>query len=423
MLYLHSIMEHKRTLVELSINTIPIGTPLNFALRDKNGTLLASQGYTIRDQSELKKITDREQMLMVDINESDLALRAYLLRINKMLLTNKDLVDIVSAKLTLEDIDSFKQTTIQGQVHDYLDNLFSTAILLRHPEKETFLMRIEKLQKELTFLITKYPDASIAAMVYLSNKEIHNYSAMHALLIWVVVTITARTVLKWDDTTVDTLGKVALTMNISIVNLQDQLARQNEPLNAYQQNLIFNHPLESRKILCEMGITNQLWLDAVLHKKDQTPGPMNKKNMAQKLGRLIQRSDIFGARLAPRMHRPPLSIIEAIQASYLDEQKQPDEIGTAIVMALGVYAPGSFVKLVSGETAIVTKRQMARPGVMGKSPYVAIVLNKDGFPVGELIERNTSIANYKIEKAVNMSDVKVYTPLEKVLSMSNRKLP
>jgi len=40
-------MTTKRTLLELSINTIPIGTPLQFVLRDKHGRLLANHGYII----------------------------------------------------------------------------------------------------------------------------------------------------------------------------------------------------------------------------------------------------------------------------------------------------------------------------------------------------------------------------------------
>lgn len=88
--------------------------------------------------------------------------------------------------------------------------------------------------------------------------------------------------------------------------------------------------------------------------------------MGQQLGRLIQRADVFAARLALRITRKALPVTMAMQASYLDETQQADEAGAAIAMALGIYAPGSFVKLASGEVAIVTRRQMDRPGAMGK---------------------------------------------------------
>ena len=62
-------------LIEISIDAVPIGTPLQFALRSNSGHLLASKGYTITSRSELEKIRTRGLGLglAIDMNESDAA--------------------------------------------------------------------------------------------------------------------------------------------------------------------------------------------------------------------------------------------------------------------------------------------------------------------------------------------------------------
>lgn len=411
-------MTYTGTLVELGLETVPIGLPLQFALRDEQGNLLANRGYVIKTKAELEKIISRGQGLTVDINESAVALRAYLLRLNKMVLQDNPLSDIAAAKLTADDLEAWSPATLKGGFPDFLAYQVRLAALLHRPARENFVLRLEQLQRELIFFVTKYPDACLASLVYLSARETQNYSALHALLVWAVVVITARQSLKWDPLIVESLGKAALTMNISMTGLQDQLALQKAPLDEWQWASIHTHAQDSQRQLQELGVEDPLWLDAVLHHGDRAPGPLTEKTMGQQLGRLIQRADVFAARLAPRINRNPLPVTMAMQASYLDETQQPDEAGSAMVMAMGIYAPGSFVKLATGEVAIVTRRQLVRPGVMGKHPVVAVVVNCNGLPAPVMKERDTHLSIYQIQGAVHASEVKVHIPLEKLVQLS-----
>ena len=86
-------------LIEISIDAVPIGTPLQFALRSNSGHLLASKGYTITSRSELEKIRTRGLGLAIDINESDAALRSYLQRVNSMILDDASLANIAMARI------------------------------------------------------------------------------------------------------------------------------------------------------------------------------------------------------------------------------------------------------------------------------------------------------------------------------------
>ncbi len=102
----------------------------------------------------------------------------------------------------------------------------------------------------------------------------------------------------------------------------------------------------------------------------------------------------------------------AMRASYLDQDQKVDEAGKALFSAIGVYPPGCFVKLASNETAIVLKR-----GRTGTTPKVAVVLNRQGSPIGEMVVRDTMQPAYKITTGVTHGEVKVKLQLDRMLGM------
>ena len=107
-----------------------------------------------------------------------------------------------------------------------------------------------------------------------------------------------------------------------------------------------------------------------------------------------------------------MPVTAAMQACYYDEEQQVDETGAAIVKALGVYPPGAFVRLASQEVALVLKR-----GSTATTPRVAVLLNRDGLPTGEMIPRDTSVATWKITGPIAQRDVRVNVSLDRLLAM------
>ena len=130
------------------------------------------------------------------------------------------------------------------------------------------------------------------------------------------------------------------------------------------------------------------------------------------MARLVQRADIFGARRAPRVARSPMPVTAAMQASYYDEEHRVDEAGAALVKTLGVYPPGAFVRLATQEVAVVLRR-----GATATTPRVAVVMNRDGMPTGEMIPRDTSQAAWKITGVVAYRDIRVQLPLDRLLAL------
>ncbi len=102
-----------------------------------------------------------------------------------------------------------------------------------------------------------------------------------------------------------------------------------------------------------------------------------------------------------------------MQACYFDEERKIDEAGAALIKAVGIYSPGSFVKLASNEIAIVIRR-----GANTTTPRVAILVNRSGMPTGELIVRDTGLRDYRITASVPHRDVKVKITLDRLLALT-----
>ena len=397
-------------LVPLSIDSIHFGQPLPFVLRSGDGALLAQKGFIIRNRADLNTILARGVQLHVDTDESGESHRAYLAGLQRMLIADTNLGEIASMKMSAAD--STERDRADTGPADWPALQERATQLLRTPQVSDFGTRFQALHEELVRHSTQSPDATVLALVYLSAQETRLYSATHAMLVSCVCMVTAREVLRWPEAHTLTLGRAALSMNVAMTELQDQLTQQAQPLTASQIAAVENHASRSEALLRQLGVADALWLEAVRNHHHRLPGPMADKTEAQQMARLIQRADIFAARLAPRIARLPMPVTAAMQASYYDEQQQVDEAGAALVKALGIYPPGAFVRLATQEIAIVLKR-----GPSATTPRVAGVMNRSGMPTGEMIPRNTAQPSCKITGPVAHKDVRVQLQVARLVAM------
>ena len=397
-------------LVELNLSTIPYGQPIPFALRGVGGGLLANKGFVIRSADDLRVLLARGQALYVDTDESGESYRAFLSQIQSLLLSNKPLNQI--ATMTLQTTTAPAAATQDNSPPAWREWQLGLTQLLRTPSVADFAQRFEDLFSALNAYLLKNPDGALLALMQMSAEETRYYSATHAMLSSVICMTVARETLRWPENRVLPLGRAALSMNVGMAQLQDELAQQSTPLTPQQAQQVDQHSDASVSILRAMGITDPLWLDAVRTHHHRAPGKLSEKTLAQQMARLIQRSDIFGARIAPRINREPMSVTSAMQASYYDETKSMDEAGAALVKALGIYPPGAWVKLASAEIGVVVRR-----GASAATPRVAVLLNKSGMPTGEPIPRDTAQAAWKIVSPVAHKEVRVRLPLEKLLAL------
>lgn len=399
-------------LVTINIDSIRLGQPLPFSLRGEDGTLLAQKGFVVASRDSLKIASGGRDKLFVDVDESENFRRAYVGKLYDLVREDRALGKIAGAEIASKDLGT-NRTDANDDITDWLDLQVQANAMLRDVNAETFQAKLARLQRQLTRHLHGNPDGTLFALIHLSASEVRLYSATHAMLVSAMCSLAAREVLKWPAELQATVGGAALTMNIGMTELQDRLALQKDAPNPDQRRQIDRHAAMSVAGLQSRGITQASWLEAVAHHHDKVPGPLDSRPDGLRMARLIQRADMFAARLAPRAARVPEPPAAAMQACYFDENRQIDAAGAALIKTVGIYSPGSLVRLSTNEIAVVTQR-----GSNTTTPKVAVLINRNGMPTGELIVRDTSQRDYKIVASVPHREVKVQISLDRLLPLT-----
>jgi hypothetical protein len=296
---------------------------------------------------------------------------------------------------------------------DWLHLQAQANAMLLDTNSDSFGLRLNKLQTQLSRHTHENPDGTLFALMHLATNDVHLYTATHAMLVAAMCSLAAYQVLKWPTESEVTLCKAALTMNLGMAELQDLVARQKASPSVEQQLETVQLADNSVGLLIQLGVDNPQWLEAVKHHRDKSPGLLADRSEGLRMARLIQRANMFTAGLAPRLTQMPDLAASAMQACYLDENGQPDEAGAALIKAVGIYSPGTFVRLITDEVAVVIKR-----GSNTSTPRVAVLINRNGMPNGELVVRNTSKREFRIVAAVPHREIKIQVNLEQLLLLT-----
>lgn len=400
-------------LIPIEIDSVRIGYPLPCDLVDRDGVLLAKKSYVVRSKEDLQHFFERTDGLFIDGQDAEALHKAYIDQLQTMMRKDKSIGEIAESKLLVDQ--AVKRTADAPERMDWRDLQQQAHRLLRNPNMETFAERLDHVHQALNQASQSNPNGALFALIQLSANETEMYSATHAMLVSVMCGLAAREVLNWPEPVEVLLRKSALTMNISMTEIQDRLASQKHAPDAFQKAQIDGHAQASVEKLQGLGVTDRTWLDTVAAHHAPQPGPLRSKTPALRLARLIQRADMFAARLSPRLTRPPVTPAVAMQACYFDENKEVDEAGAALIKAVGIYQPGAYVRLASEEVAVVVRR-----GANTSTPRVAVVLNRSGLPTGEHAVRDTSIKDFRVVASVPHSEVKVKILLDRLLPLTQK---
>ena len=286
---------------------------------------------------------------------------------------------------------------------------------LRAPEAASFAATIADIDGTLLSLAENDADRAIFVATFLAESESTRYCAAHSLDVALSCHLASRAMHGWDEQRRAQLRRAALTMNIAMAVLQDQMARQSEEPTSEQRGQIDKHAERGADLLRELGIDDGDWLEAVAQHHLVGPGALGSRSPGVEIARLIQRADRLTASHSIRLRRPSRGAGDASLAAYLDESKQPDQAGAALVKALGIYPPGSLVRLANREVAIVMCR-----GVRADQPQVAAVVREDGMPYLRLVLRDTALPRTKIVASLAQSAINVRLSLEAVLKLMPR---
>jgi hypothetical protein len=396
-------------LIPLDASALCVGSPVAMPLRDAGGRLLLARGAVIKTEAAREQLLSRG--VYVDAVEAAAFAPALAGQPSHLQQQNVLLDELTHAfPGAMDEAWSSKPS---NPLHVWPDLVLRASMLLSEPPQIDFLSRLMQLQEEVLEQIERDADASLVVLVQNVIADSRNYSAKHSLLVAVVCELAARHVAHWPEGCRLSLRCAAITMNIGMTALQDRLATQQVTLSPEQRGQISSHARRGVDVLTAAGVTDSLWLDAVALHHDTQSGELTTMNPSTQLARMLQRADIFTARLSPREGRKALSATAAAQSAYLDEKEQADDAGTAIIKATGLYPPGTLVRLGNGEVALVLRR-----GLRANAPQVVSVVSRDGLPLQEPKVRDTGAAPLNVTSSVAPHEVKVAIDLEAVLGLT-----
>ena len=256
----------------------------------------------------------------------------------------------------------------------WLDLESALAMLLTHPRQvRDFALKVRQGDLWLQDIIGHDTDAALYLMFQLATTSVVGYSASHALVCTTLCHLLARE-LRLPASERDALVHAAVTMNIGMTVLQNDLALQREPLTAEQKQAIARHPVAGAALLGELGIRDDLWLDVVAHHHDApASAALERLPIEQRLALVLATTDRYAAMISPRKSRPGRSTSDSVRAIADQGGRFGGDVAQALARTVGAYPPGTFVRLDNDETAVVLRR-----GDRPDTPLVATVIDAHG---------------------------------------------
>lgn len=294
----------------------------------------------------------------------------------------------------------------EGEYEDLLglwsDLESALSVLLSRPlQVQDFAAKVRQFDSWMQDLVAHDIDAALYLMFQLASTSTVGYSASHALVCGTLCHIMAHE-LQLAPRERDSLVRAALTMNIGMTALQDELAEQRERPTPVQQEAIKSHPEESMMLLERLFINDALWLDVVgqHHATVADRVPLANQDPVDRLTRVLGTIDRYAAMISPRKSRAGRSATDSVRAIVGQEIDQRDEVSYTLVRSIGLCPPGTFVKLDNGETAIVLRRSEK-----ANHPLVASLLDRTGTHHAQPSLYQTATGKPRIQSALARSAV------------------
>lgn len=394
----------------LPLDAIALQQPVPVNVWDPKGVLLLRKGEAITSEQHRGLLMLHSPVVL----EADWRAwsYSYTTELDRMVRDNAPLNRIAGVSHAVE-VPNVEAREEAGPVELWSDMHASLNSLLHQGTAATqFNDKLERLAARAQGLWRTAPDDCLLVLVQLLFDARVGYSATHALLsAGLCALVSPSTGLSPAEQA--TLFRAALTMNMGMTRTHDAMARQTGSLTDAQRQTVREHPLRSAAVLREVGVNDALWLRLVeeQHERPDGSGYPAGKPVADLAQRLLQMADVYVACISPRQGRGGLLSQQVARELYLGPDQQPDALGALFIKHIGFYPPGSYVRLASGEVAVVTRR-----GAKANAPQVFAIVGRQGMPLGEPTWRDTQDPAHEIKASLPPGDVRVVVNVPRLLS-------
>lgn len=232
------------------------------------------------------------------------------------------------------------------------------------------------------------------------------YAIRHATNVALLCQIVASA-LEWDEAVIASTSAAALTMNVGMLELQQELYKSHLAPTPEQQETIRQHCTRGVELLLELGVDDPVWLATVRDHHERVDGsgyPAGKRGDDVGLpARLLALADIYCARVSARTYRAAIAPTPALRQLFLNEGARIDQtLVSQFIKVLGIYPPGTGVRLRNGAIAVVTQR------AAGKHPTrVAALTTANGMRLPTPMRHNGDSPAHAIEAVVDLDALKL----------------
>ncbi len=361
---------------KISLQELAIGVPTLWDIYDANEKLLARKGFVPQSERQLEAL------------------------INRGLFANAEDYRKSRSSEVAEDSNKKPQHHVLNMLEQARNIIHSVTIgvIAQTPLPDTPL----EIMKAVRFLDEAYtinPDIACAAMLFKQTSE--GYANRHLIDAATLSLAVAKTMNKSAEETA-LITAAALTMNVSILQLQEDLQNRETAATEDELEQIRRHPAASVQLLKEAGVTDTNWLGFVHDHHENMDGsgyPAGKSGDTLSDGaKIIALADRYTEMIAPRKNSQAMHPTRALRSMLIDGGKISDAMISAyFIKELGIYPPGASVKLINGETGIVMRK-----GFSAMAPAVLVIKNQYGVFLPFPQKRDTAIDRFAIKEPVHL---------------------
>ena len=357
--------------IKLDKQDLVLGEPLKWNLYRSDGSIALKKGVTINSQDNLDKIANA-QLMRDDDSVNSAAINS----------------DTTAAQTT-----SKKPSNPFQWINLFALNLKSIIQDILQGKAES-KQRIIQLAANISKLESAHQDVFLGAIHTYYPQP---YSLMHPVYSALLCELTAQ-VLGYSHEQRQSLRAAALTANLGMYEYQDQLNNQISPLTDTQRRELHLHPYQSVQRLKAIGVTDELWLTAIAHHHEKNDGSGYPAGITRTTisshSKIINLADSYLAMITSHAYNEEIIPKVALQRIYKLATEEEQTQYLAFIKILGIFPPGTYVKLANGEFAVVTHRSKEDT----LKCIVSSVYGPDMKPFNVPIQRETSNKKYAIKE-------------------------
>ena len=353
----------------ISMHDMVLGEPLQWDVYDTTGHLLLSRGHVIDNAHLLESLMERG--LFIDLPHKH--------------------TETPHTETQLRELPSVLR--LINLAHKRLEELLFGL----HTETDA-QAKILEVARTVIHATNLNPDIAVACI--LLNQNASSYAERHSMDTAVLALLVAQALKKSADE-IAVIVAAALTMNIGMLRQHDHFQDKQGALTDKELELIKKHPEESVNLLKQAGISDPDWLGYILQHHENEDGSgypygLSGQDIAQN-AKIISLADRYCARVTGRKYHQPLLPPAVLRGLFVEDSKTIDaHLAPYFIHELGMYPPGTCVRLHNGEIGVVTRK-----GKQASTPVVHALVGPRGAPLSFPIQRDTAKELFAIHEALH----------------------